>query len=180
MLNLKEYRHIPNFLIRNTILKLGRLHIRLHNILTEDETPYLHTHPFFYISIILSGGYSEQILVDKKIKNLKHKKGSIIIRQPKTFHRINRIDNNTKTLFITWKSRFKWGLIPHKDIEIPQEFIKPENGGIYQRLIKDRLVYSKFDKYWFIGKDNIDDAYKEHRYSIYQTDNKFKELLNEK
>lgn len=80
---------------------------------------------------------------------------------------------------MVWKSNFKWGLIPHNDIETPSEFVKPEKRGVYQRLIKGKIIFSKFDKYWFIGKDNIDDAYKEHRYSIFQTDNNFRELLNE-
>lgn len=31
------------------------MNVRIHDILTGDVTPYLHNHPFWYVSIVLRG-----------------------------------------------------------------------------------------------------------------------------
>jgi hypothetical protein len=172
---LKDYNSLPNFLLRTTILSYKKLHIRLHTILSEDKSPYLHNHPFYFISIILKGGYVEELLLKNgEIKHIKHKIGSIIVRTPNDYHRILSINGETKTFFITWKVKMDWRLKDHPNMN-RNEFNLPKKTGIFIRNVKGKEKFCKFDKYWYIGNDNIEAAERETRYSIHQI-TKFKEI----
>ncbi len=165
---LKQYRSLPKYLLRFTILKISRLHVRFHHILSSDGTPYVHTHPFNYISIILKGSYVEQLEVDGKIKEINHTRGSIIVRHHNQYHRIKSTPGAI-TLFITWKVKKKWDLKPHSEVEIPSEYTKPSD-GIHQRLINNKLVWSKaLNGVWYIGSEDKEKALLSEKYSIYQT-----------
>lgn len=65
MSNLKWKKHLFRadgalYLVRYTLLWLPFLKIRLHHILLSDtECP--HDHPWDFVSIILKGGYREQL-----------------------------------------------------------------------------------------------------------------------
>lgn len=61
------------FLERYTILKIGLLHIRIHYIKDIDRSVFYHNHLFHYISIILKGGYSDEV-IDIKSGKIKVKK----------------------------------------------------------------------------------------------------------
>jgi hypothetical protein len=165
---MKPYNHLPNFLERYTLLKIGKLHVRLHHITSADGTPFLHTHPFNYISIILNGEYTEQ-LIDKneRVFEKKNTTGNIIIRKGETFHRISEC-KNAKTLFIAWNKPNGWELKKHKNITAPQTYKTPDTPGIYLRTIDNKKYYSKFDNFWFIGKERVEDAEKETKPSIHQ------------
>lgn len=165
---MKEYKSLPKFLLRYTILKINKLHVRLHRIISADGTPYLHNHPFNYISIILKGGYTEQLLVNDQVKEIHHTKGSFIFRHHQTYHRIKSVDEGCKTLFITWKTNKKWRLKSHQTIEVPSGYTKPVD-GIHKRTIKGKEVWSKADKgIWYIGRQTKEEAQKEEKFSIYQ------------
>jgi hypothetical protein len=163
---LKEYNSLPNFMVRKTIFLYKRLHIRLHTILTEDKTPFLHNHPFYYVSVILKNGYTEEYLDKGMVKIKDYKIGSIIYRTPKDYHRIKSISGETKTLFITWTVPIKWSLRKHPDVVY--DFETPKDNGIYLRNIKGIVKYCKFDDFWFIGSDIIENAINETRLSIHQ------------
>ncbi|MCF7843335.1 hypothetical protein K9M47_00375 [Candidatus Gracilibacteria bacterium] len=172
---LREYNHLPGFLLRWTLFKFGRLHIRLHHIIATDGTPFLHTHPFSYISIIYKGGYTESILKDEKLITVDNSTGSIVIRSSMTPHRITKLHGDIcKTIFITLSSN-TWKLITHEDIVIPSTYKTPKSSGVYKRIINNNEVYAKFDKFWYSSKDNVKDAMKSDNPSIYQCDN-WKEL----
>mgnify|MGYP000864022545 CR=1 FL=1 len=172
---LQDYNSLPNFLVRTTLLSYKRLHIRLHSILSEDKSPYCHNHPFYYISIILKGGYEEELLNGTDIVLKRHGIGSIIIRTPKDFHRIKEIKGETKTLFITWKSNLSWSLRKHPNLSLEMLNL-PKNKGIFIRNIKGKEKFCKFDEFWYIGHENLDDAMGETRLSIHQVSN-FKEII---
>lgn len=160
---LKSYSPLKNYLERWTIFHVGRLHIRLHEIKNDDATPFLHSHPFSYISIILRGKYTETL----ETKELSHKRFSIIFRSSKTFHRIINVDPKTITLFIalTTKSN-KWEL---KKTNINVDGWKTYKSGIYIRHINGKNIYSKFDEFWFRGSKIKEKAMLENRPSIDQT-----------
>lgn len=163
----KEYNSLPNYLMRFTLVQVGRLHIRLHNIISKDTTPFLHNHPFSYISIILKGSYDEQLLVDNKIVVKTHKPGSIIFRTNKDYHRINNT-NGCKTLFIAIKSNNTWSIKRHDSIDNPIEYKTPTD-GIHTRQIKGRKLYCKVvDGIWYIGNEDYKIATNETRQSIHQ------------
>lgn len=159
---LKPYKHLKGYLERWTVVKIGRLHIRLHNIKRNDSTPFLHNHPFHYLSFILNGGYEENL--DGKL--IKRKRFSLAYRSDKAYHRIVSVQPNTKTIFFTWKTNAKWDLKPTKE-KIDEWVDYPK--GIYKRNLWGTERYCKFDQYWFEGKQNIDDANKATRPSIDQS-----------
>lgn len=155
----KPYSSIKDFLYRFTILKIGKLHIRLHKIVDKDNTTLFHNHPFKYVSIILKGGYTETIINNKQEQVLSHSIGSIIIRDNNTFHRIDSIKGKTLTLFFAY-GNYGWEAFNthHAD-----------DDGIYQRTINNQYVWSKkVGGIWYIGNRNKDIASKETRHSIHQ------------
>jgi hypothetical protein len=163
---LKKYSSIAGYLERYSLFKLGKLHIRIHHILSSDGTPYCHNHPFHYVSIILKGGYTEQIIHKNTLIEKKYRVGSIIIRSAHTHHRIKKAVD-CKTLFFAWRIKQKWSLQTHAGIEC-RDYQKPLHNGIYLRMINGKEVYCKFDNFWFIGSDTIEKALLETRLSIYQ------------
>ena len=163
----KRYNSLPNYLHRWTIFSINKLHIRLHKILCEDKTVFLHSHPFYFISIILKNGYEEELLVNNEIKVIKHHFGSIIFRKPNDFHRIKKINGKTITFFISWKVNSGWKLIRHPEVS-KDVFKTPLINGIYLRKINGKLLYSKFEDFWFIGSDNLAIATLENRPSVHQ------------
>ena len=162
---LKRYSSIPKYLERFTILKVFNFHIRIHKILSEDKTPYYHNHPFNFMSIIIGGGYTEEVLQDDTVITKIHNRFHYIFRHKSTYHKIKSIKPNTKTLFFAIGNSKKWHL---KSID--PVLNRPEN-GIYKRIINAKKVYSKCeDGMYYIGSDSIDTAVKETRISIYQDD----------
>lgn len=148
---MKAYNHLCDYLHRWTIFTAGKLHIRLHHILSADGTPFLHSHPFWYVSIIYRGGYTEQVLLNNVLTVVTHVAPTIIIRRPTTFHRISNVTGTCKTLFFTWKAN-DWNLLRHSEITTPDTYVVPNNQGVYRRIINDRSVYSKFENgVWWVG-----------------------------
>lgn len=164
---LKDYSSLPDYLARKTILKFRRLHVRFHEILSEDKTPFLHSHPFYYMSVVLKGGYIEELLKDGEIIEKKHKVGSIILRRPKDFHRIKSIQGPSKTLFMTWKVNERWSLKKHSEVSC-EGYEFPQKNGIYFRVVRGRKLFTKFEDFWYIGNETLCGAIKETRCSIHQ------------
>lgn len=163
----KPYKHLPGYLHRFSLLIIGRLHIRFHVILSPDGTPYIHRHPFSYASIVLTGGYVEQVLVGNKIEEVIHGPGAVILRKNTTYHRIKSIRNVTRTLFISW-SKGDWDLITHKDIVAPEGFRQPEQYGLYKRLVGGKEEYALFEGVWKEGRSSKEKALIQKKPSIHQ------------
>lgn len=130
---MKPYNHLLGYLHRWCIMKIGRFMMRLHRLLDCDRTPFLHTHPFWYISIVLRGGYTEQILKsDGSLYSVFHGPGSIIFRSPDVAHRISSVESNCTTLFLTWYRHSNveqtWKLLRHPAIKTPAEYHNPPDG----------------------------------------------------
>lgn len=167
---MKPYKHLLGYLERYTILKIGRLHIRLHRIKRSDITPFQHTHPFSYISIILRGGYTDRV----RTKCYTHGIGSVIFRKSSTPHRIVDVEHGTTTLFITWLTKDrKWKFVEYG--EVSGEWTLYET-GIYKRVLYGKEKYCKFDGYWFKSSDTFEGALAETEPSIDQNTVGFKLL----
>jgi hypothetical protein len=157
MIIFKPYTSIKDFLLRFTILKVGKLHIRLHRIVSADGSTLYHNHPFHYVSIILSGGYTESVMNGK---DLEHSFLSVIIRNQNVYHRINIIKPRTLTLFIAWGD-YGWQAI---------NMHESNDNGLFQRIINQKNLWCKKQKgIWFIGHADADKAIQETRHSIHQT-----------
>lgn len=124
---------------------------RVHKILDIDRTPFLHTHPFWYVSIILKGGYTERVLQkDGSLKTIKHRPGSVIVRSPFTAHRIDAVEPRCTTLFLTWKLAWvgqAWTLLRHHQVQAPEGYRDlPDgmycDGGSYRKR-KAGIWYAK-------------------------------------
>lgn len=162
---MKAYKHLLGYLERYTLLNFKRLHVRFHRIKRPDVTPFLHTHPFHYLSIVLRGGYTES----QTGKTIRHRRLSFILRRAQTAHRIVSVEPGTLTLFFAWKTQTaQWELQ-----EAPSQHVTPDwvdyPKGVYSRQLYGRKVYSKFDRYWHRCADTCSAAEAETRASIDQS-----------
>ena len=165
---MKAYNHLLNYLHRWTLCKIGKLHVRIHHILSSDGTPFLHSHPFWYVSIIFKGGYTEQVLVNNELKVITHTAPAIIVRSPSRYHRISEVSGVCKTLFFTWKAK-DWNLMRHSGVATPDWYAAPRLPGVYRRLINGRSVYSRFENgMWWLGTSTQDTAPTSTKLSVHQ------------
>ncbi len=159
MILFKPYRSIKGFLERFTVLKIGKLHIRIHRIVSEDKTDFYHSHPFHYLSIVLRGWYVERFSDESFCMN---RRFSCMLRSAGVYHRIHQVGPNTITLIFTWEINKKWDLKP-------TGWITKLPDGIYNRVINDRMVFCKMKGgKWYIGNKSLYTATYEQRLSIYQ------------
>lgn len=109
-------------LVREIVSRTGTVHFRrwaifrckwfrlyLHQILEADKDLHLHTHPWHFCSLVLSGGYIELVRAEgERIR----KPGSFVCRHKDTPHKIHRVLGPTKTLVIAvGRHDDSWGYI---------------------------------------------------------------------
>lgn len=165
--SVKPYNHLPTYLHRWQVFQLGRLKVRVHDILTADETPFLHTHPFNYVSVVLSGGYTEQLLCDGNLVERSYKTGSVITHTNKTYHRISAVLPNTKTLFFAWDTtngEQGWSLIRHPNIETPPQYIDVPDGVFWV----GKGFRKRANGMWYALRNTAESAKQCDRLSIHQ------------
>lgn len=97
------------------IQRLG-IAIRLHNILRSDAGRHPHDHPWWFLTIILRGGYYEMLFDEYGVcSTMKwHGPGSVLFRRAHTFHRLLVPTDDAKpcwTLFITGPKAQTWGFL---------------------------------------------------------------------
>lgn len=161
---MKPYNHLRGYLHRWSVLKVGRLKVRIHDILTPDGTPYMHTHPFHYVSIVLSGGYTEQIYKGFHLATVKHTRWSVIARTAGRPHRISEVQPNAKTLFFCWSSRQPWKLFrfgcpaPQGYVDAPDGVYEVHNGWRARR-----------NGFWYALRSSPEEARACGQLSIHQT-----------
>jgi hypothetical protein len=87
--------------------------IYLHHIPRPDEDRDPHDHPWSFVSVLLRGGYDEEVFNTKRelIKTNKRKAFAIGKRSGNVIHQITRVDPNTWTLVFTSSRWRKWGFI---------------------------------------------------------------------
>lgn len=131
----RPYNHLPGYLHRWRIVGFGRFMARIHHILDIDRTPFLHSHPFGYISIILRGGYDERVLLpDGSLKVIRRRAGSIVFRSAHVMHRIDAVHGRCTTLFLALRLRGSgqnWSLCRHNDVAAPSGYVEHPD-GLYQ------------------------------------------------
>jgi hypothetical protein len=81
----------------------------------EDEHP--HNHPFNFMSIILSGGYREELIEFNKdgmfrfCDSVFKKPFSVLFRSRQTYHQLVELKEPTLTLVVTGKRGLHWGYL---------------------------------------------------------------------
>jgi hypothetical protein len=163
------YEHLPGYLHRWKLLGLKNFMIRVHEILTADGTPFLHNHPFHYVSIVLSGWYEEQLLVGEELVVKRHGAGSLILRSRNQYHRISSVGRNTKTLFLSYKVKGGWGLKRHRMVKTPANYLDMPN-GVYE--MSDGKFRLRLEGVWCLPRDTLEEARSCRIPSIHQTGDK--------
>ena len=151
------YLHISRYMNRWWLIPYNRFGIaaRIHQILRSDEDRHLHDHPWWYISVVLRGGYWEITLprgdAEPNRMRLLHGvwrgPGSIAFRRASHFHKIKLpgrddtgssigigVDVSCWTLFITGPKSQDWGFlvgqekIPARDY-LGDRFVETDYSG---------------------------------------------------
>ena len=101
--------------MRRYHLKYSKLtSIRFHHILASDPQRDLHNHPWDFISVILSGGYTEHT----PDGSIRYDAPCVIRRPAEQFHRLE-LDGDAWTYVVTGRVKQRWGFqtdrgwIPH-------------------------------------------------------------------
>lgn len=127
---MRPYPSIPGYLIRKTIISLGRFFVREHKIDSADGTPYLHNHPFAYVTIVLKGGYVEQYLdlPSGTVRERRVRRFVPTFRRSGTYHRIKSVEPETRTAFFGFNTGRPWGTVLHSQIKAPDAWTVHEDG----------------------------------------------------
>jgi hypothetical protein len=107
-------------------VQLLNIAARIHHILRSDLDRHMHNHPWWYVTVILRGGYYEVTpLYDMwgdYVCDIRewHGPGSVLFRRANSLHRIEIPAGQTAwTLFITGKYSNSWGFA--EDMDRPDE-----------------------------------------------------------
>ena len=97
------------------IFKIGNLpRIYLHKFLRSDDDRAPHNHPWWFISIILTGSYTEHTRTGPLLRRAP----SIVYRSPNHSHRIMLVPGKTvRTLFITGPVVRQWFVSQHNSTD---------------------------------------------------------------
>lgn len=96
---------------RYFILRTKWLGIYVHELVADDYDRALHDHPWSFLSIILSGQYSE---VTNQPGAKHYHRGSVKFRPAEYCHQLYAVYEPTWTLVIRGRRRREWGFITPK------------------------------------------------------------------
>lgn len=105
--------------------------IYLHEFLRDDDDRALHDHPWFNVSVVLSGDYIEHTIKTGGIGVQKLRKtGGIVFRSPRLAHRISLINKRPCwTLFVTGPRLRSWGFHCPRGWVHWRDFTNPDDSG---------------------------------------------------
>lgn len=93
--------------------------IRVHHILRSDADKHMHDHPWDFISILLTGGYTEllprtdvtpELAARMRPVKRRHPRWSIVRHKAEDLHRLI-LDEPVWTLVLTGPKRRSWGFM---------------------------------------------------------------------
>lgn len=122
------------YLLRWYVIPRNRfLNVYLHHFLHDDEDRALHDHPWWFVSIMLRGGYAEVVLDDRCVE--RHAP-SIAFRRAEHAHRVMLFRNPFSggvircwTLVITGRVVRDWGFLCPQGWRHWKLFTSPEDYG---------------------------------------------------
>ena len=107
------------YMTRWKFLRLPWFGFRVHKIYRSDLDRELHDHPFTFLSLVLSGGYTEETPGGVKTY---YGPGSLIYRRATDLHRLE-LDEPTWTFIIRGQKCREWGFMTQKGWVSHREFI---------------------------------------------------------
>lgn len=100
--------------------------IYLHKIVRSDDDRALHDHPWWSVSFLLSGEYTEISSSGMQV----YSRGSVIFRRPEYRHRlVVNDDQHVWTLFLTGPKVREWGFWCPKGFVVWQDFVDRNDTG---------------------------------------------------
>lgn len=104
--------------------------IYLHQFLRSDDDRALHDHPWWNASVLLNGRYVEHTIAAGGInRRVEYKSGDIKLRSARYAHRVELIDGQCWSLFITGPRLREWGFHCPLGWRHWKEFTNPRNSG---------------------------------------------------
>lgn len=104
--------------------------IYLHHFLRSDDDRALHDHPWWNLSWLLDGEYTEWTIAPGGVhKSVVRRAGQFKLRGAKTAHRIELHNGPCWTLFITGPSIREWGFHCPKGWRPWQQFVDDRDKG---------------------------------------------------
>lgn len=104
------------YLDRLRIVQTPLFGLYLHHIHRPDREPYPHDHPWWFASLVLTGGYWESVWPDKRNPGVEifreRRRGSLRSIGLNSAHRITRTSGALWTLVLTGPKRADWGFWP--------------------------------------------------------------------
>jgi hypothetical protein len=129
----RPYSHIDGYLERDFIVRPSKwtlgIGVRIHRFVSSDTDRALHDHPWWWITLVLRGGYMEEVpkhgqwgamspqwdRVTRRelVREILRPPGCVMFRPRWHRHRIQLLDEQlgATTLFITGPKRYRWGFL---------------------------------------------------------------------
>ena len=113
----------------------GRFNIYLHKFLRDDDDRALHDHPWWFISIMVKGGYVETLACEHEDVVIERKSPSIAYRSATARHRVALFKNSDGTakpcwtIVITGRKAREWGFWCPKGFVPWQKFVAQDDEG---------------------------------------------------
>lgn len=128
------------YLLRWWVLPRNRwFNLYLHHMLRDDQDEALHDHPWVNVSIVVAGGYFEQMPSKRRPRSVAsilprtvwRKPGSIVFRRATTPHRLTlpAYGDSSISFFVTGPVVREWGFLCPKGWVHWKEFVKVVPGG---------------------------------------------------
>lgn len=100
------------YITRTLLPRIRGRRLMLHRIWRADTDRWLHNHPWATAEfLIVSGGYTEERLVDGRVVTSVLKPGDVNRLDASTFHRITEIEPNTWTVGLIGERVQDWGFL---------------------------------------------------------------------
>lgn len=99
------------YMLRWWVIPKNRFfNIYLHKFLRSDDDRALHDHPWWNLSYILDGAYTEETIAAGGVhKRVLYEAGSVRFRRAKSAHRVELTHGSCWSLFVTGPIIRQWG-----------------------------------------------------------------------
>lgn len=98
-------------MVRVYLGHLGGWRLYLHRFVTSDGDRWLHDHPFSGLALVLSGGYTEEVLPALGDTSCQRRRYWCNWIPGRRIHRIASVRPDTWTLFVHGRHRKHWGFL---------------------------------------------------------------------
>lgn len=123
------------FMQRTLFPRIAGHRLLIHHIFRADEEPWVHNHPWRTARfLVISGGYTEQRLVDGKILLRSFSPGDVNRLDASDFHRVDSVLPGTWTIGVAGEHCQDWGfLVDGEGLVLHEEYMERKRKKRAQR-----------------------------------------------